>query len=42
MYLYDNVDNITVKLRKSYYSLYNYVRFSENLIVNMLYIGYYK
>ena len=38
MYLYDNVDNIIIKLRKSYYSLYNRVKLSDNSIIKMIYL----
>ena len=38
MYLYDNVDNIIIKLRKSYYSLYNRIKLSDNSIIKMIYL----
>ena len=37
MFLYDNVNNLTIKLRKSYNSLYQCIRNSRNSLIVQLY-----
>ena len=37
MFLYDNVNNLTIKLRKSYNSLYQRIRNSRNSLIVQLY-----